>query len=44
MCRELPVDFVAEPEPALVEHYREQLARFRQLYANLRSSFDRETS
>jgi xylulokinase len=44
VCRELPVDFVAEPEPALVEHYRERLARFRQLYANLRSSFDRETS
>jgi xylulokinase len=40
VCSELPRDFVAEPEPALVEHYRERLPRFRALYSSLRACFD----
>lgn len=42
VCREPPCDFVAEPEAVLAEHYRERLPRFRELYDNLRSSFDQE--
>lgn len=39
-CPELPEDFVARPDPALVEHYAARLPRFRALYRRLRESFD----
>jgi len=39
VCQEPPVDFVAEPEARLVEHYHERLPRFRKLYADLVESF-----
>lgn len=42
VCRELPRDFVASPDPGLRDHYRERLPRFRRLYENLRASFEGE--
>jgi xylulokinase len=39
VCTPPPLDFVAEPDAALVSLYRERLPRFRQLYLDLRESF-----
>ena len=36
VCGELPLDFIAEPEPDLIDHYAAQLPRFRSLYRALR--------
>jgi len=44
VCTRGPVEFVAEPEPALVDHYAEGYQRFRALYPALRESFRRTTS
>ena len=38
VCNQPPVAFVAEPDPALVDHYAPMLARFRELYTRLRRS------
>ena len=39
VCAPPPEDFVAEPDPRLVDHARERLPRFRALYRDLRESF-----
>ena len=39
VCPPPPQDFVAEPNPTLVAHYRERLPRYRRLYADLAPSF-----
>jgi xylulokinase len=39
VCPEPAVDFVAEPDSALVGHYRERLPRFQNLYTHLSESF-----
>jgi len=36
---EPPVDFVAEPDAGLTQHYHERLPRFRKLYTDLAESF-----
>lgn len=41
-CAELPVEFVAEPDPSLVAHYAERIERFRSLYRTLRDTFRSE--
>jgi xylulokinase len=44
VCRELPEDFVAEPDPASSERYALQRERFQALYAALRGSFKETAS
>jgi hypothetical protein len=39
LCAPPPEDFVALPEPRLVDHARARLPRFRALYRALESSF-----
>ncbi|MBW2282267.1 MAG: xylulokinase [Deltaproteobacteria bacterium] len=39
VCRDLPEDFVAQPDASLAEGYAEQLPRFRSLYRALRDTF-----
>ena len=39
VCRELPEDFVASPDPSLVDCYAERIPRFRSLYHALRDTF-----
>jgi len=41
VCRPPPVHEVTEPDPLLVDHYGERLARYRDLYPSLRESFRR---
>jgi len=41
-CVEPPVDFVAEPDPQLAAHYAERIARFRDLYRDLREAYRRD--
>ena len=40
VCVPRPVERVVEPEPALRDHYRAPLERFRALYGALREHFD----
>jgi len=39
VCPEPELEFVAEPDGALADHYSERLPRFRALYANLSATF-----
>lgn len=39
VCLELPLDFVAEPDPALVDHYAARRPHFRSLYTALQGTF-----
>jgi xylulokinase len=39
VCCELPLDFVAQPDPDLVETYAARRPRFQALYASLRENF-----
>ncbi len=42
VCRELPEDFVASPDPSLVDCYAERIVRFRALYRALRNTFQED--
>lgn len=39
VCTEPPEEFVADPDPGLVDHYAAQKIRFRSLYRTLRDTF-----